>query len=271
MNLNSLAYEGAAGFTKKSQPKRTGALMNVVAKVKNQWDINDENDTGFTNWLINPIIISKFISQFSEQEDSEYRIFNRMNEFNTIYYTSEMFLSSKDIFKAFEKYYKSQFDNFAFEQLLDEFSYKALNADAEYNFPNFIRTFLEKHKTDKITLSALADKYINIDDEHRMTSILFNTEFPFDHFYNNMKNWDNCSEYVKLDEHISHMCVADSSSSSENYDALRIFTYLGINKTYDGVVLVLRQMSLDPKLVDEDAESFVDDIDLMFGSVIFLH
>lgn len=67
------------------------------------------------------------------------------------------------------------------------------------------------------------------------------------------------------------MCVADSSSSSENYDALRIFTYLGINKTYDGVVLVLGQMFLEPKFVDEDAESFVDDIDLMFGSVIFLH
>lgn len=65
------------------------------------------------------------------------------------------------------------------------------------------------------------------------------------------------------------MCVADSGSCSENYDVLRIFTYLGINKTYDGVVLVLRQMSLDPKLVDEDAESFVDDIDLMFDSVIF--
>ena len=74
MNLNSLVYEGDARFTKKSQPKRTGALMNVVAKVKNQWGINDENDTGFTNLLINPIIISKIISQLSEQEDSEYRI-----------------------------------------------------------------------------------------------------------------------------------------------------------------------------------------------------
>ena len=64
------------------------------------------------------------------------------------------------------------------------------------------------------------------------------------------------------------MCVADSSASSENYDAWRIFTYLGINKTYDGVVLVLGQTALDPTLVDEDAESFVDDIDLMFGSVM---
>ena len=50
---------------------------------------------------------------------------------------------------------------------------------------------------------------------------------------------------------------------------MRIFTYLGINKTYDGVVLILGKMSLEPKLVDEDAESFVDDIDLMFDSVIF--
>ena len=49
---------------------------------------------------------------------------------------------------------------------------------------------------------------------------------------------------------------------------MRIFTYLGINKTYDGVVLILGKMSLEPKLVDEDAESFVDDIDLMFGSVM---
>ena len=49
---------------------------------------------------------------------------------------------------------------------------------------------------------------------------------------------------------------------------MRIFTYLGINKTYDGVVLVLGQTALDPTLVDEDAESFVDDIDLMFGSVM---
>ena len=180
-----------------------------------------------------------------------------------------MFLSSKDIFKAFEKYYKSQFDNFAFEQLLDEFSYKALNADAEYNFPNFIRTFLEKHKTDKITLSALADKYINVNDKHRMTSILFNTEFPLDCvYYTDRKNWGNCSEYIKLYKHISHMCVVDSGEHLRNYGVLRIFTYLGINKTYDGVVLILGKMSLEPKLVDEDAESFVDDIELMFGSVM---
>ena len=49
---------------------------------------------------------------------------------------------------------------------------------------------------------------------------------------------------------------------------MRIFTYLGINKTYDGVVIVLEQTALDPTLVDEDAESFVDDIDLMFGSIM---
>lgn len=269
MNLNSLVYEGDAGFTKKSQPKRTGALMNVVAKVRNQWDINDEGDTGLTNQLINPIIISKFIDQLSEQEDSKYRILDRMDEFKTIYYTSEMFLPSKDVFKGFEKYYKTQFDDFAFEQFLDGFLYKAPDADSEDNFPNSIRTFLEKHKTDKINLSALADKYINIDDEHRMTSILFTAEFPFNRFYANMKNWDNCDECVKLDEHLSHLCVADTGSfSSSDYDVLRIFTYLGINKTYDGVVLVLGQMSLEPELVDEDAESFIDDIDLMFGSVM---
>ena len=268
MNLNSLVYEGDAGFIKKSQPKRTGALMNVVAKVRNQWDINDEGETGLTNQLINPIIISKFISQLSEQEDSKYRIIDTMDEFKTIYYTAEMFLPTKDVFKGFEKYYKSQFDDFAFEQLLVGFLYETPNADSEDNFPNSIRTFLEKHKTDKINLSALADKYINIDDEHRMTSILFNTEFPFSRFYTNMKNWDNCDECVNLNEHISHMCVADSGPYSGNYDVLRVFTYLGINKTYDGVVLVLGQMSLEPELVDEDAESFVDDIDLMFGSVM---
>ena len=268
MNLNSLVYEGDAGFIKKSQPKRTGALMNVVAKVRNQWDINDEGETGLTNQLINPIIISKFISQLSEQEDSKYRIIDTMDEFKTIYYTAEMFLPTKDVFKGFEKYYKSQFDDFAFEQLLVGFLYETPNADSEDNFPNSIRTFLEKHKTDKINLSALADKYINIDDEHRMTSILFNTEFPFSRFYTNMKNWDNCDECVNLNEHISHMCVADSGPYSGNYDVLRVFTYLGINKTYDGVVLVLGQMSLEPELVDEDAESFVDDIDLIFGSVM---
>lgn len=268
MNLNSLVYEGDAGFIKKSQPKRTGALMNVIAKVRNQWDINDEGETGLTNQLINPIIISKFISQLSEQEDSKYRIIDTMDEFKTIYYTAEMFLPTKDVFKGFEKYYKSQFDDFAFEQLLVGFLYETPDADSEDNFPNSIRTFLEKHKTDKINLSALADKYINIDDEHRMTSILFNTEFPFSRFYTNMKNWDNCDECVNLNEHISHMCVADSGPYSGNYDVLRVFTYLGINKTYDGVVLVLGQMSLEPELVDEDAESFVDDIDLMFGSVM---
>ena len=269
MNLNSLFYESDAGFTKKSQPKRTGELMNVVAKVNNQWDINDEGNTVSTNLLINPIIISKFISQLSGQEDPEYRIFDKMDEFKTICYTSEMFLPSKDVFKGFEKYYKSQFDDFVFEQLLDRFEYKAPNTDAEDIFPNSVRTFLEKHKTDKITLSALADKYSNINGKHRMTSILFNTEFPVDCvYYTNMKNWSNCSEYIKLYKHISHMCVVDSGEHLRNYDVLRIFTYLGINKTYDGVVLVLGQTSLDPTLVDEDAESFVDDIDMMFGSVM---
>ena len=259
MNLN-------AGFTKKSQLKHTGALMNVVAKAGNQWAVNDDGDTILTSQLINPIIISKFISQLSEQEDSEYRIFDRMDEFKIIYYTAEMFLPSKDVFKGFEKYYKSQFDDFAFEQILYELSYKTPDADAEDNFPDSIRTFLEKHKTDKINLSALADKYIG---KHRMTSFLYNTKFPFSRFRADVKNWDNCDECVELDEHLSHLCVADTgSSSSSDYDVLRLFTYLGFNKTYDGVVFILGQVSQEPKLVVGDAESFVDDIDLMFGSVM---
>ena len=108
MTLNSL-------FTKKSQPKRTGALMNVVAKAGNQWAVNDDGDTVLANQLINPIIISKFISRCGEQEDSKYSILDMYYEFKTIYYTSEMFLPEKDVFKGFEKYYKSQFDDFAFE------------------------------------------------------------------------------------------------------------------------------------------------------------
>ena len=152
--------------------------------------------------------------------------------------------------------------------MLDVFLYKTPDADAEDNFPNSIHTFLENHKTDKINLSALADKYINIDDEHGMTSILLNAEFPFCRFYVKM-NWDNYDGCVKLDEQLSHLCVTDTGPfSNSDYDVLRIFTYLGINKTYDGVVFVLGQMSLEPQLVDEDAESFVDDIDLMFGSIM---